>query len=220
MEVRCCGSSVLGGDGRVSLRFDFFCCARVQHASTRCLMLSDTDSAVFSVVDVYNSNTGTWSTAQLSVARNVLAATSVGNVALFSGGYDGSALLLMEGVWFLCCLSRCFKCLHCAFVCPASTCFLMRSTAGGRSSVVDVYNGNTGTWSTAQLSVARSVLAAASVGNLALFTGGLDVTGALLWNDDAWCRWLRFTWCRVFMLCTCVACESLLSHAFYCRCIF
>ncbi len=38
---------------------------------------------------------GTWSTAQLSVARYALAATSVGNVALFAGGNSTSALLSM-----------------------------------------------------------------------------------------------------------------------------
>jgi hypothetical protein len=32
---------------------------------------------------------GTWSTAELSVARYQLAAASVGNVALFAGGYEG-----------------------------------------------------------------------------------------------------------------------------------
>jgi hypothetical protein len=39
-------------------------------------------------VDLYNSASGTWSTAQLSVARGVylLAGTSVGNVAIFAGG--------------------------------------------------------------------------------------------------------------------------------------
>ena len=44
---------------------------------------------------------GVWSTAQLSVARNGLAAASVGNVAIFAGGYQynitGSVLLLIEG---------------------------------------------------------------------------------------------------------------------------
>jgi len=39
---------------------------------------------------------GTWSTAQLSVARWGLAAASVGNVALFAGGWLGSALLCRE----------------------------------------------------------------------------------------------------------------------------
>jgi hypothetical protein len=37
-------------------------------------------------VDLYNSASGTWSTAQLSVARSGLAGTSVGNVAIFAGG--------------------------------------------------------------------------------------------------------------------------------------
>ncbi len=38
-------------------------------------------------VDLYNTASGTWSTAQLSVARYHLAATSVGNVAFFAGGH-------------------------------------------------------------------------------------------------------------------------------------
>ena len=38
-------------------------------------------------MDVYNSAIGTWSTAQLSVAREIIAATSVRDVALFAGGY-------------------------------------------------------------------------------------------------------------------------------------
>ena len=41
-------------------------------------------------VDLYNSASGTWSTAQLSVARYGLAATSVGNVAIFAGGGTGN----------------------------------------------------------------------------------------------------------------------------------
>ena len=49
------------------------------------------------VVDVYNGATGAWSTAQLSVARDYLAAASVGNVALFAGGYAGSALFVQGG---------------------------------------------------------------------------------------------------------------------------
>ena len=43
---------------------------------------------------------GLWSTAQLSVARSELAAASVGNVAIFAGGYGDntiSVLLLIEG---------------------------------------------------------------------------------------------------------------------------
>jgi len=46
-------------------------------------------------VDMYNSATGTWSTAQLSVARDRLSGTSVGNVVLFAGGYVQGMLLCL-----------------------------------------------------------------------------------------------------------------------------
>ena len=48
----------------------------------------------------------------------------------------------------------------------------MTFTADRMSKVVDLYNGTSGTWSTAQLSVARLNLAATSVGNVAIFAGG------------------------------------------------
>jgi hypothetical protein len=46
------------------------------------------------VVDVYNSATLVWNTEQLSVARNSLAATSVGNKAIFAGGRSSSGALI------------------------------------------------------------------------------------------------------------------------------
>ena len=51
----------------------------------------------------------------------------------------------------------------------------MRVTAGnyGWSNAVDLYNSASGTWSTAQLSVARDRLSATSVGNIAIFAGGV-----------------------------------------------
>jgi hypothetical protein len=53
-------------------------------------------------VDLYNITSGTWSTAQLSVARFNLAATSVGDVAIFAGGEAGSRslTLFVEGLLF------------------------------------------------------------------------------------------------------------------------
>jgi hypothetical protein len=69
---------------------------------------------------------------------------------------------------------------YCGSVCPATASSLMRATAGyAPSAVVDVYNGATGAWSTAQLSVARYLLAAASVGNVALFAGGFNNSALL-----------------------------------------
>ena len=44
-------------------------------------------------VDLYNSASGTWSTAQLSVTRYFFAATSVGNVAIFAGGTTSNCSL-------------------------------------------------------------------------------------------------------------------------------
>jgi hypothetical protein len=53
----------------------------------------------FDVVDLYDSVTGTWSTASLSVARYYIAATSVGNVALFAGGNTISKLRRHQVGW-------------------------------------------------------------------------------------------------------------------------
>ncbi len=44
---------------------------------------------VYAVVDIYNSSSNTWTNASLSQARALLAATSVGNLALFAGGLYG-----------------------------------------------------------------------------------------------------------------------------------
>jgi hypothetical protein len=53
-------------------------------------------------VDLYNFTSGTWSTAQLSVARYYFAATSVGNMAIFAGGSGNCSLtLFVEGLLFV-----------------------------------------------------------------------------------------------------------------------
>jgi hypothetical protein len=65
---------------------------RICSAAACCLMKVTAGSGAMSkVVDLYNSVSGTWSTAQLSVARWRLEATSVGNVAIFAGGQDGNS---------------------------------------------------------------------------------------------------------------------------------
>jgi hypothetical protein len=60
------------------------------------------DAGAFNAVDLYNFTSGTWSTAQLSVSRALLAATSVGNVAIFAGGWKSncSLTLFVEGLLF------------------------------------------------------------------------------------------------------------------------
>jgi len=56
------------------------------------LMRTTADRDRSNAVDLYNSATGVWSTAQLSVARSGLETTSVGSVALFAGGTSGAFL--------------------------------------------------------------------------------------------------------------------------------
>ncbi len=72
------------------------------------------DYAGSNAVDLFNYTSGTWSTAQLSVARWNLAATSVGNVAIFAGGEGGncSLTLFVEGllVWVDACGRWCDVC--------------------------------------------------------------------------------------------------------------
>ena len=62
-------------------------------------------SVVSNVVDLYDSGTGLWSTAQLSQARYQLSATSVGTVAMFAGGAAAGGKLLMIVV--VCCVREC-----------------------------------------------------------------------------------------------------------------
>ena len=56
------------------------------------------DDALSNAVDLYNYTSGSWSTARLSVARDFLAATSVGNVAIFAGGYTGNCSFTLFGM--------------------------------------------------------------------------------------------------------------------------
>jgi hypothetical protein len=49
-------------------------------------------SAIFDIVDIFDGNTWTWTTARLSVARAFLAATSLPSkgLAIFAGGVNGA----------------------------------------------------------------------------------------------------------------------------------
>jgi hypothetical protein len=65
-------------------------------SGNRLLPHSSASGGRSNAVDVYNSVTGTWSTAQLSVAREIMAATSVGDVALFAGGFAAGTSLRLQ----------------------------------------------------------------------------------------------------------------------------
>ncbi len=71
-----------------------------------CLLMRATSGSDVSGirVDLYDSGTGLWSTAQLSQARSALSATSVGTVAIFAGGVYASKFLTIV---FVCCERDC-----------------------------------------------------------------------------------------------------------------
>ena len=122
-------------------------------------------------------------TATLSQARGYLAATTVGNMALFAGGYSASGYSSVvdiynsvTGQWSTASLSQARDRLSAATV-GSLALFAGGYSASGYSSVVDIYNSVTGQWSTASLSQARDGMAVATVGTKVFFAGGQGVSG-------------------------------------------
>ena len=149
------------------------------------------------VVDIYDTTSGTWSTAALSQVRSSLAATTVDNKAIFAGGvwssscwatvfsdvvdmYDAST-----NTWSIATLSQARAGI------AATTVGSKVLFAGGSysyapyqsafsSNVVDIYDATTDTWSTTTLPVACSSMAGTSVGNKAIFAGGVTDNGTTI----------------------------------------
>ena len=92
-------------------------------------------------VDIYDASTNVWSTSDVSLARCLMSATSVGNLVLFGGGFvrTGTSPSWVYGV----------------------------------TTLVDIYDMSSNSWTTANLALARFSPVAVSAGNLALFLGGM-----------------------------------------------
>jgi hypothetical protein len=117
-------------------------------------------------------------------------ATSVGNLALFAGGLANGGVSsvvdiynVSSNTWTTASLSQARVYLaatsvgNLAFFAGGGT-FANGGQIGGYSSLVDIYNASSNTWTTASLSQPRRELTATSVGDLALFAGGLSVGAA------------------------------------------
>ena len=117
----------------------------------------------------------------LSQARESLVATTVGNKAIFAGGYvSGNTYSNVVDIydsstntWSTATLSQARRLLS------ATTVGTKAIFAGGgvatfpyTSNVVDIYDASNGTWSTATLSQARESPSATTVGTKAIFAGG------------------------------------------------
>lgn len=138
----------------------------------------------FSRVDVYNLNTQSWSTAELSEARTDMGVATLGSKIFFAGGYISSDNATSRvdiydastNIWSTAELSE-------ARINPAAAsagnkiffaggCPLNSGLCETPSAIVDVYDASTNTWSTTNLAEARVGLVGASVGDKALFCGG------------------------------------------------
>lgn len=96
------------------------------------------------IVDIYDTATGSWATAQLSEARLSAGVAVLGNRIFFGGGIVPEPFGSGCGIW---------------------------NFMFDRSSVVDIYDASANTWSTAQLARARCPTGA-SAGNKVFFAGG------------------------------------------------
>jgi hypothetical protein len=105
------------------------------------------DANVFhDVVDIYNNTDGMWSSTSLSLPRVAIAATTIGNLALFAGGVTNTSEIVTGRI------------------------------DENVTDIVDIYHSTNRTWSSAHLSIPRYWIGATSVGNLAFFAGGCDLT--------------------------------------------
>jgi len=120
----------------------------------------------------------TWNTTSLSETRFNLAATAVGNLALFGGGFNSATLYSVVDIydvtslsWTSATLSQPRQSL------AAATIGNLALFAGGQtvsfemSACVDIYNLTSNSWSAANLSQAR-ITTGTAVGNVVLFGGG------------------------------------------------
>jgi len=143
----------------------------------------DGRAVLSAVVDIYDDEAGFWTTATLSEARVTLAATAVGDKALFAGGassgYDNTVDIYdtESGAWSTASLSQRRESLAATTVGNKAIFAGGYTTGNTRSTAVDIYDGDSDSWSTATLSVGRSHLAATTVGSKALFAGGYIATG-------------------------------------------
>ncbi len=137
---------------------------------------------VTSRVDIYDAANNTWSIAELSKARNRIAAATIGNKIFFAGGskaeYNSEGTDVVDiynnttNTWTTTTLSEG------RFDLSATTVGNKIYFAGGFknsysvSKTIDIFDGVTNTWTTSQLQEARGSHASIAVGNKILWAGG------------------------------------------------
>lgn len=138
-------------------------------------------------IDIYNVNTNSWTTSQLSLPRQYLTASNLlQGLVFFAGGCDFNCYNFYDRVdifnantskWTTAKLSvaRRSAAANSLYLYGNGVIFIAGGAGvNGSSNVVDMYNGNV--WTTAQLSVPRLNIATAAISSLGLifFGGGND----------------------------------------------
>ena len=121
-------------------------------------------------VDIYNTVSQTWSTAELSVPRILLSAGAAGDKVFFAGGAGSSRVDIYDlstNTWSIAELSQAR-----AFIEIATVGNKIFFAGGESSSRVDIYDLSTDTWSVANLSEAKFGFTATVAGNKIYFAGG------------------------------------------------
>jgi hypothetical protein len=150
-----------------------------------------------SAVDIYDRNSHTWTTGQLSNDRGDIAVASLGNKIFFAGGvsWDNYQSLQWSGsydnvdiydasnnTWSVAHLSKGRESI-CAVVIGNKVIFaggtyftknsLFTNPVGNASDAVDIFDASTNTWSVAKLSVARTDISAVVIGTNVYFAADL-----------------------------------------------
>lgn len=156
----------------------------------------DVAGTMSAAIDVYDDATGTWSTDSLPVARAWIGAAALGPVAFFAGGLLNNSsetgkvdvFDTLTTSWSTAILSQARFGIGATAV--GSKLIFAGGITGGMtnpvaSNVVDIYDSTlgpptfSGAWSTTTLSKARGLVAAVTVGDLAIFAGGGNPAGPL-----------------------------------------
>ncbi len=147
-------------------------------------------------VDIYDIATKTWSTAELSLSRQYMTVSALGNRVFFAGGthvdgdnYDNYVFTESSRVDIYFASADAWSTAELS----APREHLVSSSAGNKilfaggvasdpypisSDKVDIYDGSSNSWSTAALSEARGSLSAATAGDKIYFAGGISGTGS------------------------------------------
>ena len=137
----------------------------------------------FTTVEAYNTSLTRTIPTALSQAREELAATTVGNYALFGGGYNGGSLATVDAYDTSLTRTNPTALSQARNNSAATTVGSYALFGGGESSsTVNAYNTSLTRTTPTALSQARGILAATTVGNYALFGGG-DNSGSLATVD-------------------------------------